>query len=279
MYDAWGKIVSITDGNGNDVSNDPTHIANINPIRYRSYYYDRETNLYYLETRYYDPETGRFLNADNLGYMEPETVTGLNLYAYCGNNPVMYFDPTGHLFVSIVLSFIALGGIAYGTYKGVKAYQEAKESGATGVELFKETATAVVEGLVEGGIVGGLVGVGVATIATGGASFFGGTILAPALASGGSVAVGGAVASGAIATLGAIDIGLTLYEQKKAAPRVHSNSRKKAYDKAFYKGGKKRPIFHAHGEYGPHFHPASPKYKHWHYYFTFLFGVLESMEE
>ncbi len=213
VYDAWGNIISITDGEGNDVSNDPTHIANINPIRYRSYYYDRETNLYYLESRYYDPETGRFLNADNLGYMEPETVTGLNLYAYCGNNPIMYFDPTGHLFVSIVLSFIALGGIAYGTYKGVKAYQEAKESGATGVELFKETATAVVEGLVEGGIVGGLVGVGVATIATGGASFLGGTILAPALTSGGSVAVGGAIAVAGI--LGITAIGLTFASQNR----------------------------------------------------------------
>ena len=66
------------------------HIANVNPIRYRSYYYDRETNLYYLESRYYDPETGRFLNADNLGYMEPETIQGMNLYVYCGNNPMKY---------------------------------------------------------------------------------------------------------------------------------------------------------------------------------------------
>ncbi|MBO5966936.1 MAG: RHS repeat-associated core domain-containing protein [Clostridia bacterium] len=97
MYDAWGNILAITDGNGTDVSNVADHIANVNPIRYRSYYYDRETNLYYLESRYYDPETGRFLNADNLGYMEPGTVAGLNLYAYCLNNPVVRYDPTGKI--------------------------------------------------------------------------------------------------------------------------------------------------------------------------------------
>ncbi|MBO5967049.1 MAG: RHS repeat-associated core domain-containing protein, partial [Clostridia bacterium] len=110
-YDAWGNILAITDGNGTDVSNDPYHIANVNPIRYRSYYYDRETNLYYLESRYYDPETGRFLNADNLGYMELETLTGLNLYAYCINNPVMKTDPTGMwtFSINIGVSFFFFG--------------------------------------------------------------------------------------------------------------------------------------------------------------------------
>ncbi|MBO5967648.1 MAG: RHS repeat-associated core domain-containing protein, partial [Clostridia bacterium] len=95
VYDAWGNILAITDGSGTDVSAVADHIANVNPIRYRSYYYDRETNLYYLETRYYDPETGRFLNADSIDYLDPETLTGLNLYAYCINNPVMYLDSSG----------------------------------------------------------------------------------------------------------------------------------------------------------------------------------------
>ena len=52
-YDAWGNPVSITDGNGNDVSGNPNHIANINPFRYRGYYYDAETGFYYLQSRYY----------------------------------------------------------------------------------------------------------------------------------------------------------------------------------------------------------------------------------
>ncbi len=67
----------------------------LNPFRYRSYYYDTETELYYLQTRYYDPELGRFISQDSIEYAAPETINGLNLYAYCGNNPVMNIDPTG----------------------------------------------------------------------------------------------------------------------------------------------------------------------------------------
>ena len=86
-YDAWGN---------HTVSGSNLTLANINPFRYRGYYYDTETGLYFLQTRYYDPEVGRFLNRDAVTYADPETIGGLNLYAYCLNNPVMYSDPTGH---------------------------------------------------------------------------------------------------------------------------------------------------------------------------------------
>ena len=66
----------------------------INPLRYRGYYYDTETGLYYLNSRHYDPEVGRFINAD--GVIDPTSVLGTNLYAYCGNNPVMRVDSNGH---------------------------------------------------------------------------------------------------------------------------------------------------------------------------------------
>lgn len=52
--------------------------------------------MYYLQSRYYDPALGRFISPDSISYLEPESVIGLNLYAYCGDNPVMYVDPTGH---------------------------------------------------------------------------------------------------------------------------------------------------------------------------------------
>ena len=94
-YNAWGKPISVTDGNGNDVSSNPSHIANINPIRYRGYYYDQETGFYYLQSRYYDPEIGRFINADNQ-LSTGSDLTGLNLFTYCGNNPVNRTDSTGH---------------------------------------------------------------------------------------------------------------------------------------------------------------------------------------
>ncbi len=64
-YDAWGNILSITDGNGN-INTASTFIGNINPIRYRGYYYDTETGWYYLNSRYYDPQVRRFINADSV---------------------------------------------------------------------------------------------------------------------------------------------------------------------------------------------------------------------
>ena len=85
-YDAWGNLLSQIG----------SEILNINPFRYRGYYYDAETGLYYLNSRYYDPETGRFISPDSLKYLDPTYVNGLNLYTYCGNNPVMHVDPNGH---------------------------------------------------------------------------------------------------------------------------------------------------------------------------------------
>ena len=76
-------------------------LSESNPFRYRGYFYDIETGLYYLKTRYYDPVTGRFLNMDSIDYADPESINGLNLYAYCGNNPVMNVDPTGTFILTI----------------------------------------------------------------------------------------------------------------------------------------------------------------------------------
>ena len=70
---------------------DLTDVANLNAIRYRGYYYDVETGLYYLQTRYYDPDTGRFVSPDTPDYLDAETTGGLNLYAYCLNDPINIF--------------------------------------------------------------------------------------------------------------------------------------------------------------------------------------------
>ena len=86
-YDAWGNH-DVYDGQGN-AKTDSAFIGNINPFRYRGYYFDTETGFYYLQSRYYDPTKGRFLNADTLPYLGADSeLTGYNLYAYCGNNPV-----------------------------------------------------------------------------------------------------------------------------------------------------------------------------------------------
>ena len=94
VYDAWGNH-KIFGANGVEIV-DNEHIARLNPIRYRGYYYDEVTSLYYLNTRYYDADVGRFISPDSVDYLNPESINGLNLYAYCGNNPVNRFDPTGH---------------------------------------------------------------------------------------------------------------------------------------------------------------------------------------
>ena len=88
-YDAWGNHEAEV------ASEEYVTLANLNPFRYRGYYYDSETDLYFLQTRYYDPVVGRFISRDSIEYADPETICGLNLYAYCGNNPVMATDPTG----------------------------------------------------------------------------------------------------------------------------------------------------------------------------------------
>ena len=118
VYDAWGNH-AVLDVNGADIAS-ATHIGNLNPFRYRGYYYDTETGLYFLKTRYYDPEVGRFISPDSLKYLEPTYNNGLNLYAYCLNNPVRYSDPTG---CSIVLQFI-ISLLAYAGYAVVSIWDE-----------------------------------------------------------------------------------------------------------------------------------------------------------
>lgn len=122
-YDSWGKIVSITDEQGNQIT-DPTHIGNINPYRYREYRYDSETGLYYLQSRYYNPEWGRFINFDNYGG-QIGLLLSHNGYAYCGNNPANMLDNKGNFAVVIgsvgwtaIKALLATVGVTVGSLIG-----------------------------------------------------------------------------------------------------------------------------------------------------------------
>ncbi len=100
-YNEWGELIEIKDiNNGYDV-------AEINPLRYRGYYYDNETGYYYLQSRYYDPSICRFINADSFISFVLDKTSYNNLYAYCHNNPINYYDTFG-------FSATAVGGAAAG---------------------------------------------------------------------------------------------------------------------------------------------------------------------
>ena len=101
-YDSWGKILSIT-GSKKDT------IGKTNPFRYKSYYYDNETGMYYLRNRYYDPEIRRFINADNFFAVQgsPETLHNRNLFAYCDHNPLTRSDSDGDAWMIAAASFAA----------------------------------------------------------------------------------------------------------------------------------------------------------------------------
>ncbi len=102
QYDSFGNILSITDTTNNQ-------IGNINPFRYRGYYYDKETNLYYLNSRYYNPVWGRFVNLDGILGTDSD-ILSYNLYAYCKNNPIKHCDTTGKFAITATLGGSLLAG-------------------------------------------------------------------------------------------------------------------------------------------------------------------------
>jgi len=140
-YDGYGNQSLIKDVDG---------MATLNPFRYRGYFFDSESNLFYLNSRYYDPEVGRFISPDIISILDETRgqINGLNLYIYCTDNPIMNIDPTGYLAFWVLTMLI--GAVAYGAYRGVKAYNSGKKDW----DIVKE----VTIGAIVGGLVGALVG-------------------------------------------------------------------------------------------------------------------------
>ena len=130
-YDAWGNVISQSGS-----------IASINPIRYRGYYYDSESGLYYLGSRYYDPAVKRFINADGatLAVTNSGELTDKNYFAYCNNNPVMQKDDDGEL------GHIAVAALVGGLISGVA--DAVLQVATTGKLDLKQTAIAAGSGAI-----------------------------------------------------------------------------------------------------------------------------------
>ena len=149
-YDAWGNHEAEV------AEEEYAVLAEKNPFRYRSYYYDEENGLYYLQTRYYDPEVGRFISQDDVSYLAPDSINGLNLYAYCSNNPVMATDPTGttEWWEVLLIGLGAIGGAIIGGLGGMAV-------GAIGGMLIGFCFGGIpdaIAGLIIGGFIGGVIG-------------------------------------------------------------------------------------------------------------------------
>ena len=118
-YDAWGAVTSAVTYTELTKNVD---IATINPFRYRGYYYDEETGLYYVSSRYYDPEIGRWLNSDDPMFLGATgSITSYNLYVYCENNPIDMVDLTGNIATNVIGAIIggvigAVGGAFLGKW-------------------------------------------------------------------------------------------------------------------------------------------------------------------
>ena len=94
-YDAYGRIINKVDTSG-------INLSEINPFRYRSYYQDDETGWYYLNSRYYDIDTLRFVTMDDVDYLGASgSVLSYNLYSYCENNHINNVDPAGNSLISL----------------------------------------------------------------------------------------------------------------------------------------------------------------------------------
>ena len=147
-YGAWGSY-SVHGADGKKTT-DPTFIGHINPLRYRGYFYDRETRLYYLQSRYYDFANCRFINADTFATTDANGFLSANMFAYCENNPVMRTDESGEFFNTVI------GAVVGATFGAVSA-------AIAGTSIWG----GALSGAVSGAIAGFGVDVAMATVATG----------------------------------------------------------------------------------------------------------------
>lgn len=163
-YDAWGNILSTTGSMADS-------LGYTNPLRYRGYFYDTETGLYYVSSRYYNPRIGRFINTDDVDLLGINgDFASLNLFAYCGNNPVSREDTNGECWISV--GIMAVGGLIGAAISAVSS--AVTQKALTGTVNWKSVGVAAATGFVSGAIAAsplGLAGQVIAGGVTGGLSY------------------------------------------------------------------------------------------------------------
>ena len=242
LKDAEGNIIGFTDSNGNilglydyDAWGKVSHRYSAsweNPLTYRGYYYDDENMVYYLQSRYYNPQWGRFLNADipEIAQQSKGKINGLNLFAYCCNNPVNYSDPTGMIAVTTFLIIGAVAGVVIG---GAAGYALSRILKVPKAKRWKY----VVGGAVIGAVIGACVGYAVG-VAAGGSS---GIVL---WSGGGMKGAGGTAANFAskngLRTLEMTRRGKLLSVMNKAATKILGSNKGYKLMKPLWEAGSKQ---------------------------------------
>ena len=146
-YDAWGNILSQSGS-----------MASTNPLRYRGYYYDSETGFYYLQSRYCDPATRRFINADVYSSTDSSDAVSCNMFAYCGNNPTSRSDETGDFWNFIVGAVV--GAVVNAVSTAVDAVKEGGLDALSDGKTWAKIGVSAAGGLVSGALAASGVGLG-----------------------------------------------------------------------------------------------------------------------
>ena len=162
-YDAWGNCTISTESGTTTIQK--RIVRTLNPFRYRGYYYDTDTGLYYVSSRYYDPRIGRWISPEPNVYEgefdKNAGLIGYNVYAYCANNPVNNLDPTGEFVISTaVLIGIGIGAAIGGVVGGTYGYKKAVRNNVPKGQRWKYVVGYGIGGAVVGGVIGGFVGYG-----------------------------------------------------------------------------------------------------------------------
>ena len=251
-YDAWGNCQTTLHTQNLSGSD---YYAQKNPFRYRGYYYDTELGLYYLNARYYDPNTGRFISADSIEYLGADgSLIGYNLYAYCDNNPVMNVDLTGHFVISLTTALI---GMAIGAVVGLGlvTYTDYLDDG----QVFNNSIGW------KGYLGGALLGAGI-----GGLAVFAGAALAAfaemSFAIGSTITAAGELVAVAVSGAEALAIGAVVATcvllSKGSGPRMgHNQHEKKMWDQAMRDLGISDKDLQQRLHHELHRYPYQEKYK------------------